>query len=138
VHECTVALPDSAISEASIAEIEERFHARHEALYTYAERDGGVPELINLAVTALGRVPEIRLPELPASNGEQPAGGKRLVYFPELGGAVETPIFAGTTLASGVRLEGPAIVEEPSTTVVVYPGWRLELDPRSFYVMTAQ
>jgi N-methylhydantoinase A len=57
------------------------------------------------------------------------------VYFPELGDALETPIFDGTMVAAGVALEGPAVIEEPSTTVVVYPGWRLELDPRSFYVM---
>ena len=42
-------------------------------------------------------------------------------FFPETGW-VDTPMFSGEALAPGTRLEGPAIVREPTTTVVVYPG----------------
>ena len=39
-----------------------------------------------------------------------------------------TPRYAGATLAPGVEIAGPLIVDEPTTTVVVPPGWRIVVD----------
>ena len=46
----------------------------------------------------------------------------RTAYFPELG-EVEIPVHLGSELAPGAGVEGPALVIEPETTIVVYPGW---------------
>ena len=35
---------------------------------------------------------------------------------------VETPVFLGDALRAGNIIEAPAIIEEPTTTVVVFPG----------------
>ncbi len=45
----------------------------------------------------------------------------RPAYFPELGGFVETPVFRRAELLPGARIEGPAVVEEDESTVVVVP-----------------
>jgi N-methylhydantoinase A len=139
VHECTIAMAPSEISESTIVEIEELFHAAHEALYTYAERDGGIPELMNLGLTALGRVPAISLPELSPSGFDASSArvGTRPVYAPEFGRMVTTAVFDGTALGAGAIIEGQAVVEEPTTTVVVPSGWWLELDRRGFYMLSS-
>ena len=45
--------------------------------------------------------------------------GKREAYFKDLGGMVDTPIYRGNKLAPGNIITAPAIIEEPTTTIVV-------------------
>ena len=137
VHECPVSIPASAVDEPMVSEIADLFHQRHELLYTYAERETGVPELINLSVTVLGKVPPIRTPELPAA-GKDPAAaqiGERPAYFVEHGRYLDTPVFDGSLVQPGNEFAGPAIVEEPTTTIVVFPDSRMTFDGRGFYAM---
>jgi N-methylhydantoinase A len=49
-----------------------------------------------------------------------------------------TPRHHGEDLAPGHALRGPAIVEEDTTTVVVYPGWSLLVDPDGNYELTRE
>ena len=51
--------------------------------------------------------------------------GSRPAYFTEVRDYVETQVYAGEKLRSGNVLVGPAIIEEPATTVVVPAGFRL-------------
>lgn len=54
-------------------------------------------------------------------------GKTRLAYFPETG-QVETPVLARPQLALGTVVPGPAIFEEPDTTVIVPPNWTAQID----------
>jgi len=36
-------------------------------------------------------------------------------------------VFDGTKLLSGNVIKGPAVIEEPTTTTLVPPGWRAEV-----------
>jgi N-methylhydantoinase A len=54
--------------------------------------------------------------------------GKRPVYFAESQGYLDTPLFERAGLPVGACLEGPAIIEQPDTTVVVYPGQVCSVD----------
>ena len=49
---------------------------------------------------------------------------RRMVRFPEEASRVETGIAFRDALAPGVRLSGPAIVEQDDTTTLVPPGWQ--------------
>jgi N-methylhydantoinase A len=137
VHEVAVPLPYGRIEEKTLDRIEKLFHQKHEALYSYSERDG-ICELINLAVTARGKVPKVNPPTLAvAEEDPTPAlKGNRLAFFPEFGGYLETPVFDGGDAAAGNVFVGPAIVEEPTTTIVVFPRSTMRLDERGFYVMS--
>jgi N-methylhydantoinase A len=53
---------------------------------------------------------------LPVSNSER----RRRAYFGH-GHSDYAPIHRGETLAAGSTIQGPAIVEEPTTTIVVFP-----------------
>lgn len=139
MHECAVSIPPRPIDGTMLTEIAELFHRRHEALHTYAERETGVPELVNLAVTVLGKVPPIELPARAAGASDPSATrvGERPAYFAERGRYLDTPVFDGSLVRAGNAFTGPAIVEEPTTTIVVFPGTNMTFDGRGFYAMSA-
>jgi N-methylhydantoinase A len=53
-------------------------------------------------------------------------------------GALETGRFRAESLSAGHRLSGPAIVEEPTTTMVVYPGWTATVTDTGDYLLTRE
>ncbi|MCP2344618.1 hydantoinase/oxoprolinase family protein [Nonomuraea roseoviolacea] len=81
--------------------------------------------------TALGEPPTAPSggpsPAAPGREPSRPSPGTRPAYFPELGGYAETPVRTRATLGAG--LDGPAIVEDPESTIVVPPGWTARLGP---------
>jgi N-methylhydantoinase A len=103
----------------------ERFHRRHEELYTYSVPDQEVV-LVNARATVVGRLPA--LPQEP-TVGARPAAGagrRRRIY---LGDWIEVPIYDLEALAPGQILEGPAVVEAATTTVLLRAGERARVTP---------
>ncbi len=129
-HEVTIPIPGGgAIAENHLARIAESFHRAHERLYTYATPESPL-EVMNLRITAVGAVDKAGLGRR-AAGGADPAAarkGERRAWFEERGGFLPVPLYDRDRLAPGNRLEGPAIVEERITTVVVHPGWSLSVD----------
>lgn len=135
VHECSVAVPPRPITADSLPAIAEAFHRRHEALYTYCERDN-MPELINVEVNVYGRSPSLRAAATtPVGDPLPPPAARRAAYFEETNSYEEVAVYGGASLGVGQSLDGPAIVEEPTTTIVVFPGSRLEVASTEAYLM---
>ena len=137
VHECQVDIPLEDLSASNIDAIAEAFHTRHEELFTYCERDNTV-EIMNLESTVVGKVARPQLPPL-TSGTPDPAHartGERLAFFEEDSAFVMTPVYDGAKLLVGNRVVGPAIIEEITTSIVVFPGWQVRLDDPGVYVMT--
>lgn len=138
VHECQVDIPNTDVSPDNIDTIAEAFHRRHEELFTYCERDNAV-EIMNAESTLVGRVPRPRLPALAAGSADPSAAqvSERPAFFADAGGFAPTPVYDGARVLAGNRIVGPAIIEEETTSVVVFPGWQVRLDDPGVYVMTA-
>jgi N-methylhydantoinase A len=47
----------------------------------------------------------------------------------------KTPVFRGTALEPGAFVAGPAIIEEPTTTIVVYPRMSAFVSPSGHYIL---
>jgi N-methylhydantoinase A len=62
------------------------------------------------------------------TSTEAPRKGERPAYFPETSGYVHCPVYDRYQLAAGMTLQGPAIIEERESTVVVGPGARVAVD----------
>jgi N-methylhydantoinase A len=102
-----------------LPQIVERFHRRHEALYTYA-----MPEqesvLVNARVAVAGILAELpREPNLPTVPAAAPIAA-RAIYLDD--SWTEAAVFDFDALASGQRITGPAIVESAMTTVLLRRG----------------
>ncbi len=116
IFEINVPLEDLDLASPDVMnEVVERFHRRHEDLYTYSMRDQEAL-VVNARVAVTGSLPELpREPELPASKPAQPEARRR-VY---LNRWQEVPVFDMEKLAAGQAIEGPAIIEAATTTVLL-------------------
>ena len=120
VFEIAVPLSDVDWSAADpLPQIVERFHRRHEALYTYS-----MPEqesvLVNARVTVAGILDELpREPNLPDAAPASPFA-TRSIYLGDR--FVDAAVFDFEALAPGQTIAGPAIVESAMTTVLLRPG----------------
>ena len=118
VWELDVPVPRRLESDEDVRTVEEGFHATHERIFAVREPGQYLECLLwKVRATAVLDKPELR-PRQPA-----PAGAEVEVeaYFKETGLAT-VPRHDGPSLPPGTRIEGPAILREPTTTVVVYPG----------------
>jgi len=110
-------------NEQELRQMVNDFHDIHEGVFAINEPEQYI-ECLHWRARAVGEVvkPEIR--EL-IYGGEDPSTalkGKRNAYFGELGGFAQTPVYDGAKLTYGNRIEAPAIIEEPTTTIVIFPG----------------
>jgi N-methylhydantoinase A len=125
VFEINVPLDGVDWKDKPLAQIVERFHRRHEELYTYAQRDQEAV-LVNLRVAVVGVLPGLpQEPALPAAAPSPPSGERR-IYLDEF---LTAPIYAFDRLAPGQAIDGPAIVESAMTTILLRPGERAVTTP---------
>ena len=121
------------VTARTFSETVERFHALHEELHTYASRDQE-PILRGLRLKAIAVERKPTLPRLARRGGVGPRLGARKAFF--RGRFVATAVYDGPRLSPGQAILGPAIVEEPFTTIVVYPGQRGTIDTHGNFVIT--
>ena len=135
IHECTVNIDFFEITEETLKNIKEAFHNRHEELYTYSEKDSPV-ELVNIESTIYGRIDRPNYSEL-ENKGQINDALKisRNLIFSEKGNALKTPVYDGNKLSPGNLIDGPAVVEEDTTTLVIESGWFLELHKSGTYII---
>jgi N-methylhydantoinase A len=129
VFEITVPLDDLDWSAADpLPQIVERFHRRHEALYTYSLPDQDTV-LVNARVTVSGVLEELpQEPSLPAAPPAPPRGERR-IYLDDW---VAAPVYAFDALAPAQTIAGPAIIESAMTTVLLRPGDTATVTPQGW------
>jgi N-methylhydantoinase A len=124
----SVPVPEgTALEEPGLLDLAERFHDQHEHERGFCFRNQQ-PIVRGIRVVARGRTPKPdHLAELGSLTDVAAArkGVRRAYWGTDF---VETPVYDGIALAPGVTIEGPALVEEPFTVVVVPPGARCTLD----------
>lgn len=126
VFEITVGLDGVDLDTVDLMkEIVERFHRRHEELYTYRLREQEVV-LVNVRVAAVGVLPALPAePALPSRTVAPPHAHRRIY----LESWREVPIYDLDTLAPGQRIDGPAVLEAATTTVLLRPADHATITP---------
>ena len=122
-YELEVDVPDT--TDASTPdELARRFHDAHERVYAHAQR-GNAVETVNLRVVHSFRpsAPSPAGNRAGRADGDEAREARRTV-FAEHPDGVDAAVFDRSDLAPGTVIDGPAIVEQPDTTIVVYPGHR--------------
>jgi N-methylhydantoinase A len=124
-----VQLGSEPLKELDRELIARRFNEAHEKLYGYSTPDTPV-QVVNLRVAGLGLIAKPQFPTYQAGGADAHDAIKvrRKVYFKEAGGFVETPIYDILRLRPGNRIDGPAIVEDPNSTMLILPGQTGSID----------
>src|SRR5262249_28957093 len=127
--ELVVSLPAGPYSDCSRVALIAAFERAYLAAFTRTP-PGTQVELINVRVSASipleGRGVPLQQPS-PAVARSSPLTGSRPVYLPEARGFRAVSIYARDALVGGQSFAGPAIVEEPDSTLLVGPDARLEV-----------
>ena len=134
-YELVVDLPAGSYSPASKPALLAAFERQYRAHFTRIPP--AVPiEFVNLRVRVQAEVPGGAAATRPATTAPaERRKGSRMVFFPELDDFVETPVYDRYGLQSGDRFDGPAVVEERDSTLVVGPGGRAVVTPANNIVI---
>jgi N-methylhydantoinase A len=126
VWDLSIPLEGEGVEDAvALERLIESFHDAHERIFAVREPGQKIEMsqwkgrvIVDTAKPPLAARRDLGAAETP--DGSAPQG--RVAFFPELG-EVEIAVHLGSQLAPGASVAGPALVIEPETTVVVYPGW---------------
>ena len=137
IHELTIPLPSRGkIKKSDIGAIAEEFHSLHERMFSYCVRESAV-DLFHWRITAVGKLPERESPiqkrtRRPVSEAQK---GTRMVYFQSFGKYRRTKIYDGNRIRHGMTVEGPAVVEQENSTIVVFPKHTLKVNRYDDFVL---
>lgn len=122
---------DSAPSdEATITAIADRYRDEYEREFGYRlPEDMAKIEFVNARAAAIGATEETEFSTSDASGGaEEALREHRQVYFDDTGDFADTPIYDREKLGRNAVIDGPAIVEQSDTTVVIPPSMSARVD----------
>jgi N-methylhydantoinase A len=133
-HEVEVELSGDFTADR-IDDTVKKFHQKHEALYTF-----GMPwksvEFLNFRLRATAARAPFRLREIGRAGPALAPAPKRRRSCRFDGREVDTPVYDGTQLLAGLRFNGPAIIEETTTTVVIPTSYSCAVDQWKNYLLT--
>jgi N-methylhydantoinase A len=110
------------------------FHARHRRMYSYTYADSRV-EFVNAKVVVSHAMPKFAFDRSTSGEATGRPYATRHAYFDVE--AVRTDVYRRGDLVAGRISTGPAIVEQPDTTLVVPPGQSFHLDEHGNIVVRA-
>ncbi len=129
-HEVTLPIPnDCTLTEKQVEEIANTFHEAHERLYSYSTPETPI-EIVNLRITAVGHVEKTGMEKKEAvkQSVNDAIKNRRAIYFEEYEDWKEVPVYDRNMLHPGHEIEGPAVLEERITTIIVHPKWNARID----------
>jgi N-methylhydantoinase A len=134
-YEISVPLPPGPYEAADMDQLRQAFFDVYAATYGDRSFDRSAPIAgVHWRVNAvIGRAP-FSFPLAQASG--KTLKGTRSVYFPETGGFVDCPVHDRYALGAGDIIEGPAVIEERESTIVLIPGSRATADEHSNILVT--
>lgn len=119
-YDVRVPIPAGKLGPESREEIRRRFEEVFERLYGHVIPNTPI-DVLSWRVIALGPKPELMLPKGAERRGGagEALKGRRSIYLPASRAFADVPVYDRYRLAPGSVLEGPAIIEERESTVVI-------------------
>ena len=136
-HEVEVDVPAGELTDALLDEAIENFHVAHEELYTFNMPWKAVEFLtFRLRATTPKAAFELRRVDAGGEDSDHALKRHRECWWD--GDLRETPVYDGLKLLAGNLIEGPALIEEATTSVVIPTGFVCEVDPWRNYQLTLE
>jgi N-methylhydantoinase A len=135
-HTLNIAIASDEATDDPAA-LRARFDQQHQVTYGYTT--GDAVEVVTYRVRAVGEMDKPRTAEIaPGGDVEGARKGTRPALHRESGGAFHWAVYERERLGATDAVCGPAIVEEPTATTLVPPGWTAEVDAVGNLVITNQ
>ncbi|TSD40313.1 hydantoinase/oxoprolinase family protein [Rhodococcus sp. KBS0724] len=130
ITEISVPIDDVDLhAEDAVDQIVDRFHKRHDELYAHSAPDQEVV-IVNARVAVVGKLPELHAAPLTQQSWEGVSeSGTRRIY---LDGWRDVPVFKFDGLIPGAKVDGPAIIESPTTTVLLHTNEAASVTPHGW------
>jgi len=136
VWELEIELRDSDFKDIDdVNDLVERFHQMHERVFAITD-EGQVVECLNWRGRLIGKVETPNLQPSTQASEEMEARKKKTAFFD--GQPLETAVRNGDDLKSGNIIHGPAIIEEQTSTLVVYPDSSVEVSGGGHYIIKSE
>lgn len=122
----TVSCPFNQINDQAIEKLAQRFHEKHLKIYGHNNPEGTV-EIVNLRMIGYGKLGKVEKTKVidKTTNELQPIRRKTVVWNSQ---EKETPVYSINDLAYGHTINGPTIIESPSSTIVVPDNYTVIVD----------
>lgn len=133
-YDVSVDIVDKAV-DLEPSRLREAFNAVYHHLYGRVF-DTLDLEIMNLRVTALAPGRQFAERADTADSTDSPAYNERQAYCPLSGKLIAHKVYRRSTLRHGVRIEGPAIIEEPESTTIVNADSTLSVDTSGALVVS--
>jgi N-methylhydantoinase A len=135
-HEINIPVPPGPVTDETPTAIERAFRDLYFELFRVRPTDP--VELVNFSVRVIGVASKPQISRMAKGDGmaQRALKGARRAYFAESSAFVETQVYDRTALQPGDAITGPAILEEPDSTTICPPGYRVEVDPYLNLVIT--
>ena len=134
-YEIRADFPGTAIGDDFAGLVAESFHAAYALSYGYRDAAAEI-EAVDWHLTATLPVESAELNlgwRAPAQSSAAPS--ERRAWFPETEGFAAAAIHDRRRLGAGTVIAGPAILEDPESTVVVPPGMTAAVNPHGHVVI---
>ncbi|MGR8946786.1 MAG: hydantoinase/oxoprolinase family protein [Gammaproteobacteria bacterium] len=132
INEVEVTLESGTLSINDEEQLRGQFVERYERLYGHgAALQGARLEMVTFRCRAGAKSIKPQLAESKSLSDEIDAKAQtssREIYWAEHKAKSSTPIYNGYLLKPGNKLDGPCVVETTTTSMVVHPGQRIEVD----------
>ena len=120
-----ITVNEDAIDEIDVHGFVEKFQACHYQEYGYSIEGRGT-EIVNCRIQAIGKIDKTSQ-RFTHKEGKAFIGHRK-VYFDKDYGWTNAAIYRRDYMPAGFELEGPAIIEDMSSTTVIYPAQHLRVD----------
>jgi N-methylhydantoinase A len=137
-HELEVLVPSGPLPDGVVAEVraafEESYAARYGAAALLPEANLEIVSVTAEAVVATGVQAVSR--SAPGARDVAPDGATRTVHFERGAAGLEARVLRSDDLAPGDSVVGPAVIDLPTTGIVVPPGTRVARADGGDFIMT--
>ncbi|MDZ7897597.1 MAG: hypothetical protein U5N85_06160 [Arcicella sp.] len=126
-HEISVTIPNGTLSEISIEIIEANFIKEYEIRYGRSIEDIGI-EVVTWRVVVAGKSPEITPNQVVEIQEGNALKGTRSVFLMGDKGYSDVPVYSRYHLKPNDTFEGPAVIEEMESTVIIGRNSLIKMD----------
>lgn len=134
-YELNVEVNASNLEAPDFAEFAKAFHREHEVLFGYNNLEMPI-DLLHIRLSAIGHTPKDRVTlsgTISADAVREPK--RRNIWSPKQHRMVEVDVHQGGPMGPGEEVEGPAIIELGTTTIVVLDEYNTVVDKNGSFVM---